>query len=59
MADKIWWKCNSCGYRFQEEIDKPIPNVCPSCKEECTFTNVTCYSPDCGGVESGNYDPKL
>ena len=59
MPNKIWWKCNSCGYRFQEIIDKGTPETCPSCKETCTFTDVTCYTPECGGPESGNFDPRL
>jgi rubredoxin len=59
MLKKVWWKCNSCGYRFQEEVEKGTPENCPSCKEPCTFTDVTCYTPDCGGPESGNYDPRL
>jgi len=51
---KTWWKCSNCGYTFQAEAP---PNACPSCKERCTFTNVTCYRPDCGGDEQ--IDPKL
>ena len=59
MQNKVWWKCDSCGYRFQEDPQKGIPNICPSCKAECTFTDCTCYSPDCGGPESGNFDPRI
>ena len=59
MAEKIWWKCNGCGYRINLDIEKKAPNPCPACQQDCTFTNVTCYSPDCGGPESGNWDPKL
>jgi rubredoxin len=51
---KTWWKCSNCDYTFQAEAP---PNACPSCKEKCTFTNVTCYRPDCGGDEQ--IDPKL
>ena len=39
------WKCEKCGYALKAE--KP-PDTCPSCKEKCIFTNVTCYIPDCG-----------
>jgi len=59
MDQKIWWKCSSCGYRFQEAVEKGIPTRCPSCGAECTFSNATCYTPECGGPESGNYDPKI
>jgi rubrerythrin len=59
MADKIWWKCNGCGYLLQQDVRKGIPKPCPSCNQDCTFTNVTCYKPECGGPQSGNYDPTL
>lgn len=38
------WKCEQCGYRFNEE--KP-PDECPSCHVKCSFLDVTCYTPDC------------
>ena len=53
---KLWWKCSLCSYLFQAA--EP-PKQCPNCQETCTFIDVTCYTPDCGGPESGNYDPKL
>ncbi len=56
---KVWWKCNACGYRFQEETAKGLPDTCPSCKQECSFTDATCYTPDCGGLDSGNSDPRI
>lgn len=49
-----FWKCGSCGTTFQET---KAPEVCPSCKQNCDFSDVTCYSPDCGGP--GNIDPRL
>jgi rubrerythrin len=49
-----YWKCSNCGFTFT--ADKP-PNVCPKCGEKCSFNNVTCYTPDCGGP--GNIDPRL
>lgn len=49
-----FWKCGNCGYIIKAEIP---PNKCPSCKEKCDFHNVTCYTPECGGV--GNIDPRL
>ena len=53
----LWWKCTLCGYLFR--APPPPPAKCPDCKETCTFMDVTCYTPECGGPESGNYDPKL
>jgi rubredoxin len=53
---KNQWSCNNCGYTFAAE---QVPNKCPSCHQECTFVNVTCYTPECGGPESGNVDPRL
>jgi len=50
------WKCNQCSYIL--EADSP-PSTCPSCKQECTFIDVTCYTPECGGPDSGNVDPQL
>ncbi len=38
------WKCNGCGYTFQ--ADTP-PDQCPSCREDCGFVDVTCYTPEC------------
>lgn len=51
-----WWKCSECGYMFQAALP---PKTCPSCKEKCAFLNATCYTPDCGGPESGNPDPRI
>jgi len=48
------WQCSNCGYTFGADA---VPGQCPSCKQTCTFTDVTCYIPDCGG--SGNIDPRL
>lgn len=59
MEEKIWWKCNACGYLVQQEVGKEFPKPCPACNTYCTFTNVTCYKPDCGGPQSGNIDPSL
>ena len=48
------WKCSNCEYTFEAEAP---PESCPSCKQACTFSDVTCYIPDCGGP--GNIDPRL
>jgi rubredoxin len=50
------WSCTNCGYVLEAEAP---PNRCPSCHQECAFTDATCYTPDCGGPESGNIDPRL
>jgi len=49
-----YWKCGKCGFLIT--ASNP-PDVCPSCKEKCDFRNVTCYTPECGGL--GNVDPQL
>ena len=48
------WKCSNCGFTFGADT---VPDRCPSCKQACTFSDVTCYIPDCGGP--GNIDPRL
>jgi rubredoxin len=48
------WKCSNCDYTFEAEAP---PDSCPSCKQACIFSDVTCYIPDCGGP--GNIDPRL
>ena len=53
-GDMNQWECSKCRYIFQAELP---PEKCPSCQEACTFVNVTCYTPDCGGP--GNIDPQL
>jgi len=47
------WQCSSCGYTFGAEAP---PDKCPSCKEDCTFRDVSCYTPDCGGPGNINLD---
>jgi len=53
---KNQWKCNQCGYILAAE--EP-PKKCPTCQKDCTFIDVTCYIPECGGPESGNIDSRL
>jgi rubredoxin len=48
------WKCSNCDYTFETDVP---PDNCPSCKQACTFSDVTCYTPECGGP--GNIDPRL
>lgn len=49
-----WWKCTICGYTLQADVP---PGTCPSCQQTCAFTDVTCYTPECGGTR--NLDPRL
>jgi rubrerythrin len=49
-----FWKCSGCGHTLQAPAP---PDTCPSCKNNCGFKNVSCYTPECGGP--GNIDPKL
>ena len=41
------WQCVECGY-FVREASRP-PDSCPGCSLRCSFTDVTCYRPECGG----------
>ncbi|MDO8443227.1 MAG: hypothetical protein Q7S81_03175 [bacterium] len=49
-----YWMCSDCSYVFDAEDP---PEKCPSCGGKCTFTNVTCYIPECGGPD--HLDPRL
>lgn len=51
---KNWWMCSECEYVFQSET---LSETCPSCKKKCTFVDVSCYIPECGGP--GNLDMRL
>ena len=51
-----WWKCTECGYLFRAP---QAPEECPGCKKKCAFVDATCYTPECGGPESGNPDPRI
>lgn len=48
------WKCSNCGYVFGSDT---IYEKCPSCQQKCTFSDVSCYTPDCGGP--GHIDMRL
>jgi rubredoxin len=52
--DDPWWKCSLCGYTLQGAVP---PERCPDCKQVCAFTDVSCYTPECGGP--GKIDQKL
>jgi rubredoxin len=49
-----WWMCSECENVFQAEVP---PESCPSCQKKCTFADVTCYVPECGGP--ANLDVRL
>ncbi len=49
-----YWMCSTCGTCV--EATEPL-DECPHCKEKCTFRDVTCYRPECGGER--NVDPLL
>jgi len=51
---QYWWKCSECGYVLRAAA---APEACPSCKNKCAFTDVTCYTPECGGPDYP--DPQL
>jgi rubredoxin len=48
------WKCSNCGYILEADT---LSDRWPSCKQACTFSDVSCYIPDCGGPQ--NIDPRL
>jgi rubrerythrin len=49
-----YWKCNKCNFIMTTASP---PDICPNCHDKCTFMNITCYTPDCGGPE--HIDPRL
>ncbi|MFO7801231.1 MAG: hypothetical protein R6V55_02915 [Desulfovermiculus sp.] len=50
------WKCTVCGHTL--DATQP-PETCPSCKQKCEFVDASCYTPDCGGPDSGNINPDI
>lgn len=49
-----YWSCSKCDYVFKA---KEVPETCPNCHTKCTFSDVTCYIPECGGPK--NFDSRL
>ena len=49
-----YWMCASCGYCLNTAA--PV-DECPHCHQKCTFRDVTCYRPECGGEQC--VDPLL
>jgi rubrerythrin len=54
QCSMTYWRCSNCRYTITAV--KP-PEECPSCHQKCDFTNITCYTPECGGP--GHIDPQL
>jgi rubrerythrin len=48
------WRCTECGFTLQ--ADQP-PQICPMCRAQCEFHDISCYLPECGGP--GGIDPRL
>jgi rubrerythrin len=51
---QVHWQCSNCGFTLQAA--QP-PEICPMCRGQCEFKDVTCYLPECGGP--GGIDPRL
>ncbi len=49
-----FWMCTLCGHCLNTVAP---PDKCPHCQQACSFRNVTCYRPECGGEQ--NIDPLL
>lgn len=52
------FQCSNCGYVL-EQAPSPLPEKCPSCGQACTWLDVSCYIPDCGGPGEGTMDERL
>jgi rubredoxin len=48
------WRCSNCG--FSLKAAEP-PRICPMCRAQCEFNDVSCYLPECGGPKGA--DPRL
>jgi len=48
-----YWMCDKCN--FVIEVATP-PDPCPGCHVRCSFSDVTCYTPECG---EGSLDSRL
>jgi rubrerythrin len=53
-ATEPYWKCSNCHFTIQAA--RP-PDLCPMCRGQCEFKDVSCYQPECGGP--GHIDPQL
>jgi len=54
QCNLTYWRCSKCNFTIS--ATRP-PEECPSCHQKCDFLNITCYTPECGGI--GNIDPQL
>ncbi len=48
------WRCSNCGFTLKAPAP---PAICPMCRAQCEFNDVSCYIPGCGGP--GGSDPRL
>ncbi len=51
---QFFWRCGNCSFTLQAPCP---PDICPSCRRQCKFKDVSCYLPECGGP--GNVDQRL
>ena len=49
-----YWICDQGNDVFEADT---LPDTCLGCHAKCIFMNVSCYTPDCGGL--GYYNQKL
>ena len=47
-----YWMCRICGHCVNTV---KLSDECPHCRETCSFGDVICYRPECGGEQ--NIDP--
>jgi rubrerythrin len=40
-----YWKCSNCAFTLQAPLP---PDICPMCRGQCEFKDVSCYLPECG-----------
>jgi hypothetical protein len=54
MTTTTYFMCQFCGHCMSGSNP---PDICPHCNKKCSFRDVTCYRPECGGP--GGIDPLL
>ncbi len=52
MTNNSWWMCSECEHVFQTNS---LPQACPNCQKKCTFLDVSCYIPECGGLNNVDF----
>jgi rubredoxin len=51
---QLYWRCSNCSFTLQAA--KPL-GICPICRGQIGFINVSCYLLECGGP--GQIDHRL